>query len=498
MTDVEISAPWTSDDLRARCTSCQQKFQDVINRRHHCRLCGDIFCEKCTQQRALIPARSIVLKPKGGKKVSFKDKVIQRVSLQTDADPGRRVTVLKNAPNSEIRDGQVQMMPAGNAATFNRSVLEQHEIYYDTTLEDDLLSLSIESSTGLSYSTESDRNVGNTMPKGGLALPANAERIKLSAEPLRVCQMCYNQLDHLQVELRNSNSNAMKYNSIDPTHIQRLLNSPVAFTLGFEIRKAAYTLNNLLPLPKRMSSFVPIYENGEMRMIDAELCADMCKGVGGNLSNMDGVRIPATLLERAKGVVVMTVVKIGMGVAGFEFGTGLVISRLKPERWSAPCAIGSVSASVGSMAGIQVSDHVFLLMTDEAVDIMSSNDASIQLGADVGIALGPLGRAAETDLAIGKNMRSSTTNGQRSNVSLAPIYSYSQSKGFYAGISLVGKVVATRHEVNEKFYGQKVEARQLLTGMIPQPPAAQPLYDALKRCHVYAGQSAMGGTPNTL
>jgi len=506
MTDVEMSASWTSDDLRARCSSCQQKFQDVINRRHHCRLCGDIFCEKCTQQRALIPARSIVLQPKGGKKISSKDKVIQRVSLQTDADPDRRVTVVKNAQNSEIGERKVQMMPTRNAATFNRSALEQHEEYYDATLEDDLLSLSIESSTGLSYATESDRNFGNTMPKGGLDLPENAvlsgkgleERMKLAREPLRVCQMCSDQLDHLQEELRNSNSNAMKYNSIDPTHIQRLLNSPVAFTLGFEIRKAAYTLNNLLPLPKRMSSFVPIYENGEIGLIDAELCADMCKGVAGNLSNMDGVRIPATLLERAKGVAVMTVVKIGMGVAGFEFGTGLVISRLGPDRWSAPCAIGSVSASVGSMAGIQVSDHVFLLMTDAAVDIMSSNDVSIQLGADVGIALGPLGRAAETDLAIGKNMRSSTTNGQGPKVSLAPIYTYSQSKGFYAGISLVGKVVATRHEVNEKFYGQKVEARQLLTGMIPQPPAAQPLYDALKRCHVYAGKSAMGGTPNTL
>jgi lipid-binding SYLF domain-containing protein len=87
---------------------------------------------------------------------------------------------------------------------------------------------------------------------------------------------------------------------------------------------------------------------------------------------------------------------------------------------------------------------------------------------------------------------------QRSKVVLAPIYTYSQSKGLYAGISLAGKVVINRHEVNAKFYGQKVDAKHLLTGMIPQPPAAQPLYDALRRCHVYAGVSTPGRSSTTL
>ena len=495
MTEVKESASWTNDDLRARCASCRRQFHDVINRRHHCRLCGDIFCDKCSQQRVLIPPTSIVLQPKGGKKITSKGKVIQSISFQTDADPDCRITVMNNGQN--LSNGSYKVIGPPNAATFNQSTLEQHDCF-DTSLEEDLLSMSIDSSTGLSFATDTTMSKGipQYLRQDSILYGKGLEqRMKLAREPLRVCQMCHDKLAHLQEELRNSNSNAMKYNSIDPTHIQRLLNSPVAFTLGHEIRKAAYTLNNLLPLPKRMNSFVPMYENGSMGLANAENCTDMCKGTVGNFANLDGVRIPANLLAQAKGVAVMTVVKIGMGFAGFEFGTGLVVSRLEPDRWSAPCAIGSISASVGSMAGFQLSDHVFLLMTDEAVDIMTSN-GSIQLGVDVGIALGPLGRAAEADLQIGPNMRNDAR--QRSKVVLAPIYTYSQSKGLYAGISLAGKVVINRHEVNAKFYGQKVDAKHLLTGMIPQPPAAQPLYDALRRCHVYAGVSTPGRSSTTL
>jgi len=63
------------------------------------------------------------------------------------------------------------------------------------------------------------------------------ERYKLAREPLRVCDVCFEELKPLQLDLRASNSNAVRYNSIDPTDIKRLFNSPLAFTLGHEIRK---------------------------------------------------------------------------------------------------------------------------------------------------------------------------------------------------------------------------------------------------------------------
>jgi hypothetical protein len=63
------------------------------------------------------------------------------------------------------------------------------------------------------------------------------------------------------------------------------------------------------------------------------------------------------------------------------------------------------------------------------------------------------------------------------------------SQGRYAGVSLDGKVVTSR-DVNEKVYGYTVRPEHILNGSVPVPPAAQPLYEALQRCHVYASSVA--------
>lgn len=403
-----LSSPWQFDELTSHCSSCKSVF-NAMNRKHHCRMCGKIFCGKCSQQKALIPPSSIVLTPEGGKKA--KPRSALHDSFSPDDDPDRMLTYL---------------------------AADNKELLYGKGLE---------------------------------------ERFKLAREPLRVCQPCYQQLNPLQEDLRNSNSNAMRFNYIDPTDPRRLLNSPLAFTLGHEIRKAAYTLNNLLPLPKRMGIVMSTHPYQPASTTNSiQQCRNNCSTVSPNLGDLDGVRIPAKLLEQARGIAVMTVVKGGFGLAGAEFGTGLVVARLQGNQWSPPSAIGTAGLSWGALIGAQLSDHVFVLMSDAAVAMMFDDRGSVQLGADVGVAVGPLGRAVEGNLGA-------ATGG------VAPIYTYSLSKGFYAGISLDGKVIKTREDVNEKFYGRKVSAQEILQGTLPTPPAAQPLYAALQRCHVYASSS---------
>ena len=370
--------------------------------------------------RSLIPPSSIVLAPRGGKKVTSKsaaESIANSASFTPEEDPDRMLTYLRGSADA-------------------------NEILYGKGLE---------------------------------------ERFKLAREPLRVCRGCFQKLAPLQEDLRASNSNAMRFNHVDPTDPRRLFNSPVAHTLGHEIRKAAYTLNNLLPQPKRMGAVVapppPSRPNHDYAIDSAtpewQQCKESCTAISPNLSDFDGVRVPTRLVEKAKGIAFLTVIKGGFGLAGVEFGTGLVVARLDGNRWSAPSAIGTAGVSWGALIGAQVSDHVFFLMTDHAVEMMFSNEGSVQLGADVGVAVGPLGRALEGNVgaAVG---------------SVAPIYTYSLSKGFYAGVSLDGKVIVTRNGVNEKFYGRSVSGREILAGAVPLPPAAQPLYEALARCHVYA------------
>ena len=143
-------------------------------------------------------------------------------------------------------------------------------------------------------------------------------------------------------------------------------------------------------------------------------------------------------------------------------------------------------------------------MNDDAIEVMSSNDGSVQLGADIGVSIGPVGRTLEADLGAAEMYRrddndddtidDSAASLTGAGMALAPIYTYSYSKGLYAGVSFDGKIVVTRHGVNEVFYGKKIHPKTLLSGVEPPPPAGRPLYDALRRCAVYAGDSSFPRT----
>lgn len=313
--------------------------------------------------------------------------------------------------------------------------------------------------------------------------PSLEYRIHQARHPQRTCNDCCVKLAPLQEELRIKNSNANRYNFVNASGVRSLCNSPLAFTLGHEVRKAAYALGNLLPQTRKSGGFVSMeQENLQYSYPPRE--ADPCHNnfkVDLTLRNVDGVHIPSRLLRKARGIAIVTCAKGGFGFGGIEFGTGLVVARLDNDNtdeilWSAPSAIGLAGFAWGALLGAQLSDHIFLLMTNEALRLFSTQDTSVQLGVDVGVAVGPVGRSAEADLAA------SRSNGT---MAMAPIYTYSLSKGLYAGISMDGRIVGTRPRVNEKFYGRQVSAEELLGGIEPRPPAAQPLYDAIKRCLVY-------------
>jgi hypothetical protein len=95
-----------------------------------------------------------------------------------------------------------------------------------------------------------------------------------------------------------------------------------------------------------------------------------------------------------------------------------------------------------------------------------SQQGSITLGGNVSIAAGPVGRNAEAA-------------GAASTRGVAGIFSYSKTKGLFAGVSLEGSAIIERRDANEKLYGQRFTARQLLEGAVRPPPAARPLMDIL-------------------
>ena len=174
--------------------------------------------------------------------------------------------------------------------------------------------------------------------------------------------------------------------------------------------------------------------------------------------------IPATILANAKGVAIITIIKGGFLVTG-KAGSGLVVVKLANGSWSAPSAICTAGLGFGAQIGAEMTDVVLILNNAEAIKAFSS--ANVTLGTSVSIAAGPIGRDAEIGASLGKGV--------------AAVYSYSKSKGLFAGIALTGSAVMERKEANAKFYGRPITADEILSGKVQQPSAANVLYVALDR-----------------
>lgn len=173
--------------------------------------------------------------------------------------------------------------------------------------------------------------------------------------------------------------------------------------------------------------------------------------------------IPAHVIAKAKGLAILTVIKAGFLVTA-RGGSGIVLARLPNGRWSAPSAIGIAGLGGGFEIGIEVSDLVIILNHERAVEAFAKG-GNLTLGGNFTVAIGPLGRNLEGDVAL----RSS-----------AAVFTYCRSRGLFAGVSLEGSYLIERKETNSKFYGCDIRASAILFGDIPPPFQAQDLYDVLE------------------
>ncbi|ELU15406.1 hypothetical protein CAPTEDRAFT_19399 [Capitella teleta] len=176
----------------------------------------------------------------------------------------------------------------------------------------------------------------------------------------------------------------------------------------------------------------------------------------------DGL-IPAGVIVRAAGLAILSVVKVGFLVTA-RAGSGIVIAKLNDGSWSAPSAIGIAGLGGGFEIGAEVTDFVIILNSKSAVDAFSMG-GNLTLGGNFTIAAGPIGRNIEGDVS----MRST-----------AAIYTYSKTKGLFAGISIEGSCLIERKDANKKFYCESVRASAILSGEVDPPESCHELYEVLE------------------
>lgn len=155
--------------------------------------------------------------------------------------------------------------------------------------------------------------------------------------------------------------------------------------------------------------------------------------------------VPQWLLDRTKCVAVVPSVIKGAFIWGGRHGRGVMSCRDEEGAWSPPMFVKISGGSFGFQAGGEATDLVLFFLTERGV--RSLLDTKFVLGADVGLAAGPLGRSAEatTDLKF-----------------KAEIYSYARSKGLYGGVAIQGARLAPDYSWARGFYGERVWPDEIL------------------------------------
>ena len=176
--------------------------------------------------------------------------------------------------------------------------------------------------------------------------------------------------------------------------------------------------------------------------------------------------LPQDLLDKAECVIVFpSVKKLALGVGG-SYGRGVIACRSGSTfngPWNSAAMFALEGASIGFQLGAQATDFVMLVMNDRGAS--SVLGSKVKLGADASAAAGPKGRnaGAATDIAM-----------------RAEILTYSRARGLFAGVSLEGSTLRSDGDANEKLYGRRLDAREIVEGgNVPVPSDAMPLLELL-------------------
>jgi len=171
-------------------------------------------------------------------------------------------------------------------------------------------------------------------------------------------------------------------------------------------------------------------------------------------------------MEITEGIIVVPKLINAGFVVGGKRGKGIAMVKLPDGTWSDPVFVTVTGGSVGLQAGIQSVDLVLIFKNRET--LQNIGERSVTLGGDVSVTAGPLGRnsTASTDTKLE-----------------AEVYSYSRSKGLFAGISLGGSVIGIDENANQAFYGENENAKTLFAQTTSTSEDVQQLKDVLNKMY---------------
>lgn len=154
--------------------------------------------------------------------------------------------------------------------------------------------------------------------------------------------------------------------------------------------------------------------------------------------------IPHQLLQEYSGIVIIPhMINAGLGIGG-KHGNGVAMVKLANGKWSDPVFVQLTGGSFGLQIGVQSVDLVLVFRHKGVLTKVKNGDFTI--GGDISAAAGPVGRSstASTDYKL-----------------QAEVYSYSRSRGLFAGITINGSNLGIDKKANAAFYGPGMSSREI-------------------------------------
>ncbi|HAL81306.1 MAG TPA: hypothetical protein DCO83_02960 [Mucilaginibacter sp.] len=172
--------------------------------------------------------------------------------------------------------------------------------------------------------------------------------------------------------------------------------------------------------------------------------------------------IPHDLMDDCQGIVIVPDLLNAGFVIGGKRGRGVAMVKLDDGTWSDPVFVTLTGGSFGLQIGVQSVDLVLVFRHKGMLTKVKNGDFTI--GGDASAAAGPVGRStsASTDYKME-----------------AEVYSYSRSRGLFAGISINGSNLAIDKKANAAYYGDNMSSRDIFESAQSNTEAVKTLKESL-------------------
>jgi lipid-binding SYLF domain-containing protein len=173
--------------------------------------------------------------------------------------------------------------------------------------------------------------------------------------------------------------------------------------------------------------------------------------------------IPHDLIEGCQGIIIVPDLLNAGFVVGGKRGRGVAMVKLDDGKWSDPVFVTLTGGSFGFQIGVQSVDLVLVFRHKGVLTKVKNGDFTI--GGDASATAGPIGRntSASTDYKME-----------------AEVYSYSRSRGLFAGISINGSNLGIDKKANEAFYGSDISSRDIFETATSNSEAVKVLKKSLE------------------